>query len=85
MKNKNSKTNCGSFYILPIYFDFYFNFSFPTITFQQQNLVTNSKHISWLLTETYQKVNQKVTDIVENISMLGFFDNLTEDNLTEFS
>ena len=32
-----------------------------------------------------KKVVQKVTDIVGNISLLGFFDSLTEDNLTEFS
>ena len=44
-KQKFENKNCGSFYILSIYFNFYFNFPFPTITFQQQNLVTNSIHI----------------------------------------
>ena len=49
-KQKFENKNCGSCYIFPIYFKFYFNFPFPTITFQKQNLVTNSKHIWWLLT-----------------------------------
>ena len=80
MKNKN----CGFFYIFLIYFNFFFNFPFLSIKFQKQNFVTNSKHICWLLIKTYQKVVQKVTDIVGNTSLLGFFDSLTEDNLTEF-
>ena len=32
-------------YIPPLYFNFYVNFPFPSITFQKQNFVTNSKHI----------------------------------------
>ena len=80
VKNKN----CGSFYIFLIYFNFFFNFPFLSIKFQKQNFVTNSKHICWLLIKTYQKVVQKVTDIVGNTSLLGFFDSFTEDNLTDF-
>ena len=41
VKNKNY----GSFYILSIYFHLYFNVPFPTITFQQQNLVKNNIYI----------------------------------------
>ena len=41
VKNKNY----GSFYILSIYFNLYFNVPFPTITFQQQNLVKNNIYI----------------------------------------
>ena len=85
VKNKYSKTKIVVPFTYSIYFNFYFSFPFPTITFQKQNLFMNSKHIWWLLTWTYQKVVQKVTDIVENISLLGFFDSLAEDNLTEFS
>ena len=44
-KQKFENKNCGSFYIFLIYFNFYFNFPFLTITFQKQNFVTNSKHI----------------------------------------
>ena len=45
VKKKVENKNCVSFYILLRYFDFYFNFPFPSITFQKQNLVTNNKHI----------------------------------------
>ena len=44
-KQKFENKNCDSFYIFLSCFNFYFNFPFPTITFQKQNLVTNSKHI----------------------------------------
>ena len=81
VKNKYSKTKIVVPFTYSIYFNFYFSFPFPTITFQKQNLFMNSKHIWWLLTWTYQKVVQKVTDIVENISLLGFSDSLAEDNL----
>ena len=44
-KQKFENKNCGSLYIfLPIY-NFYFNFPFPSVTFQKQNFVTNSKYI----------------------------------------
>ena len=79
VKNKYSKTKIVIPFTYSIYFNFYFSFPFPTITFQKQNLVMNSKHIWWLLTWTYQKVVQKVTDIVENISLLGFSDSLAEE------
>ena len=32
-------------YIPPLYLNFYVNFPFPSITFQKQKFVTNSKHI----------------------------------------
>ena len=50
VKTKIRKQKCGSFYVFLLYFNFYFNFPFPSVTFQKQNLVTNSKHIWWLLT-----------------------------------
>ena len=49
-KQKFENKNCVFFYILLIYVNFYLNFQFPSITFQKQNRVTNSKHIWWLLT-----------------------------------
>ena len=58
-------------YIFLLYFNFYFNCPFLSFPFQKQNLVTNSKHIWWLLTQNYQNVYQKVTDIVGNIGLVS--------------
>ena len=80
-KKKFESKNCGSFYILPIYFNFYFNFPLPTITFD----ITITIRYMMVTDINLQNVVQKVTNIFENISVLGFFDSLTEDNLTEFS
>ena len=85
VKNKNSKTKI----VVPfIYCPFTL---ISTLIFHFQQLHFNNKilsRIAYIYDGYWHKVNkvvQKVTNIVENISLLGFFDSLTEDNLTEFS
>ena len=58
-------------------------FAFPSITFQNKSL---SRIANRIVTDiNLPKLVQKATDIVGNISLLSFFNSLTEDNLTEFS
>ena len=81
VKNKNSKTKI----VVPlIYCPFTLIFHFQQLHFNNKIL----SRIAYIYDGYWHKVNkvvQKVTNIVENISLLGFFDSLTEDNLTEFS